>query len=242
MRARQFTESKNTDKIIVEMFSKFLPLCMKILELDSLPKMVFETSIDNEDQPTFGRYVNDEKTLYVALANRHPNDILRTVAHELVHYKQDTEHQLDHNSGETGSPEENQANSLAGVVMRHFNKQYPEYLKVKPVVLENRFNLISPAAKRLQRSLKKQGLDLSAREKYYSDLNKQFKQQEINDRLSGLLDVRPEHVHKLATERGIKWDNDPEFMKMSKSLTGKAHLDDMNSAELRKILAYINEK
>jgi Zn-dependent peptidase ImmA (M78 family) len=58
--------------------------------------------------------------------NRHPNDILRTIAHELVHYKQDTEHRLEPDSGTTGSPEENQANAVAGIVMRHFNKQYPE--------------------------------------------------------------------------------------------------------------------
>ena len=137
MRAKQFIESELPKETFVEMFTKFLPLCMKIVELDSLPKMVFEPSIHDSEQPTFGRYVNDEKTLYVALSNRHPNDILRTIAHELVHYKQDTEHQLDHYSGETGSPEENQANALAGIVMRNFNKQYPEYLKVRPIILEN---------------------------------------------------------------------------------------------------------
>jgi hypothetical protein len=65
--------------------------------------------------------------------NRHPNDILRTIAHELTHYKQDTEHQLDSESGRTGSPIENEAHATAGIVMRHFNKQYPEYLNSKPI-------------------------------------------------------------------------------------------------------------
>ena len=120
----------------IEMFKKFLPLAMKHIKLDSLPRMVFLQNIGDDDQPTFGRYVNDEKTLYVALANRHPNDILRTIAHELTHYKQDTEHQLHMNSGETGSEHENEANATAGIVMRHFNKNYPEYLRVRPVVLE----------------------------------------------------------------------------------------------------------
>ena len=129
------TENQKHD-VFIDMFKKFLPLAMKYIELRDLPRMVFLTSIDDQDQPTFGRYDNSEKTLYVALGNRHPNDILRTIAHELTHYKQDTEHQLDAMSGTTGSNEENQANAVAGVVMRHFNKQYPEYLTVKPLILE----------------------------------------------------------------------------------------------------------
>ena len=120
-------------KDFVEMFKKFLPVAMEYLKLTSLPKMEFQASINDLEQPTFGMYVNDEKTLYVALMNRHPNDILRTIAHELCHYKQDTEHELDGDSGTTGSPQENQAHAMAGIVMRHFNKKYPEYLHSEPI-------------------------------------------------------------------------------------------------------------
>lgn len=118
---------------MLEMFEKFLPLAMHYIGLNSLPKMKFEMHIHDAHQPTFGKYENDEDTLYVALMNRNPNDILRTVAHELVHYKQDTEHQLPSDAGRTGSPQENQANAIAGIVMRHFNKKYPEYLTQKPI-------------------------------------------------------------------------------------------------------------
>jgi Zn-dependent peptidase ImmA (M78 family) len=134
MRAREFTANSETKEQFMDMFSKFLPLAMEVIELKSLPKMVFMTDVDSPDQPTFGMYVNNENILYVALANRHPVDILRTVAHELVHYKQDTEHQLNVDSGKTGSPEENQANQVAGIVMRYFNKRYPEFLKSKPII------------------------------------------------------------------------------------------------------------
>jgi Zn-dependent peptidase ImmA (M78 family) len=140
MRAKQFiTESTGDGKErFIEMFSKFLPLAMQYLKLDSLPKIVFKKKIKSTGQPTFGMYVTGENVLYVALANRHPNDILRTVAHELQHYKQDTEHQLDDESGTTGSAEENEANAMAGIVMRHFNKQYPEYLSDRPVIAESK--------------------------------------------------------------------------------------------------------
>jgi len=132
MRYSEFTEQNR--KNFVEMFGDFLPLAMKIIGINSLPKFEFDDYIDSGDQPSFGMYVNHEKKMYVGLAGRHPIDILRTIAHELVHYKQDTDHELNDESGRTGSPEENQANQVAGVVMRHFNKQYPEYLRSKPVV------------------------------------------------------------------------------------------------------------
>lgn len=138
MRAQEFlAESQQSDDFL-EMFKKFIPLAMKYIGLTRLPRMVFLHNIDDDTQPTFGRYVNDEKTLYVTLANRHPNDILRTIAHELTHYKQDTDHKLHDQSGETGSPEENEANATAGIVMRHFNKTYPEYLTVKPLIAESK--------------------------------------------------------------------------------------------------------
>jgi len=136
-------EQKET---FIEIFSKFLPVAVKTLGLKSLPKFEFLDNLNHSEQPSFGMYVNEEDTMYVALANRHPNDILRTLAHELVHYKQDVEHQLNPDSGVTGSPEENEANAMAGVVMRHFNKMYPEYLKVKPLVLERKKKKVKHAA------------------------------------------------------------------------------------------------
>jgi len=117
----------------MDMFKKFIPLAMHYIELDSLPEMEFLSTVDDDEQPTFGRFDNNKNKLTVALMNRHPNDILRTLAHELVHYKQSVEHELNNDSGQTGSPEENQAHQIAGIVMRHFNKQYPEFLKSKPI-------------------------------------------------------------------------------------------------------------
>lgn len=126
-------EGKESRTTFVDMFKKFLPLAMEVLEIDRLPKMNFESDIESGGQPSFGMYVNDEKTLHVAIANRHPVDILRTVAHELVHFRQDIRDELNDNSGATGSPEENQAHEMAGVIMRHFNKRHPEFLRSQPI-------------------------------------------------------------------------------------------------------------
>jgi hypothetical protein len=120
-------------KNFIEMFKKFLPIAMKYIGITHLPTIKFEAHIHDDTQATFGKYENGEHVLYVALMDRHPNDILRTLAHELVHYKQDTEHKLVPDSGRTGSPEENQAHAIAGIVLRHFNKEHPEYLSSKPI-------------------------------------------------------------------------------------------------------------
>ena len=134
MRASQFiVEGPQENANVVEMFKKFLPLAMEVLEVDSLPKMRFAADLNTGDQPSFGMYSPDDNMLAVALANRHPVDILRTVAHELVHFKQNMNGELNPDSGETGSPHENQAHEIAGVIMRHFNKRYQEYLKSKPL-------------------------------------------------------------------------------------------------------------
>ena len=114
--------------------SKFLPIAMKDLGIDKLPRISLEKHLETHDgQATFGRFVNDENEIHLAIADRHPIDILRTLAHELTHFRQFLNHQLKHNSGETGSPEENEAHVMAGIIMRHFDKAYPDLLKLNPL-------------------------------------------------------------------------------------------------------------
>jgi hypothetical protein len=136
LRAFKLAEQANNNNDMFELFAKFLPLAMRDLGLTALPKIVPELRIESADgQATFGRFVDGEMIIQLAMANRHPVDILRTLAHELVHYKQKTLGKIKHDSGETGSPEENQANTIAGIIMRHFNKEYPDAVNMQPIEL-----------------------------------------------------------------------------------------------------------
>ena len=136
LRAFKLAEQANNNNEMFELFAKFLPLAMRDLGLTALPKIVPELRIESTDgQATFGRFVDGEMIIQLAMANRHPVDILRTLAHELVHYKQKTLGKIKHDSGETGSPEENQANTIAGIIMRHFNKEYPDAVNMQPIEL-----------------------------------------------------------------------------------------------------------
>jgi hypothetical protein len=64
-----------------------------------------------------------EEKIMVVVHNRNMADILRTVAHEMVHHMQNLDNRLNPKSGEDGSPEENEANALAGVMMRKFGRE-----------------------------------------------------------------------------------------------------------------------
>lgn len=129
-------EEKEDEHDFMKVIRALVPLAMKELDLSSLPKIKLQARLEIDDQPSFGRFVNEEDTVYLALEDRHPLDIARTLAHELVHYKQGTEHRLNPKSGETGSPEENQAHELAGVIMRHLNKAHPEFFDADSINLK----------------------------------------------------------------------------------------------------------
>jgi hypothetical protein len=114
----------------------FLPIAMHILKISKLPHIKLMKDVGDEHQPTFGRFKNDELIIDIGLNNRHPNDILRTLAHELVHFKQMMDNRLNPHSGDTGSLEENEAHAVAGIIMRHFNKIHPQYMHGRPLDLQ----------------------------------------------------------------------------------------------------------
>tara|TARA_R110002020_G_scaffold222069_4_gene430454 strand:- start:1921 stop:3312 length:1392 start_codon:yes stop_codon:yes gene_type:complete len=90
------------------------------------PKIKLINSPDyTQTYHSFGGYLPSEEKLMVVVHNRNMADILRTVAHEMVHHMQNLDDRLTPNSGEDGSPDENEANSLAAVIMRKFGRENP---------------------------------------------------------------------------------------------------------------------
>ncbi len=120
---------------LVDALRDFLPIAMSHLNISKLPKIHLRRDMHDTHVPTFGRFQNESRVVSVDVENRHPNDILRTIAHELVHFAQGERGELDDESWRTGSPEEDEANAEAGVIMRKFNTANPKYLKLGPVVL-----------------------------------------------------------------------------------------------------------
>ncbi len=108
----------------------FINYCKDYLKLKSLPPLTL--SFDNmaaENMRSFGGYNPNTKSIQINIANRHQADVFRTLAHELCHYKQDIQNRLEPNSGTTGHPHENEANSHAAIIMRNFAHSNPEMFK-----------------------------------------------------------------------------------------------------------------
>ena len=121
-------------KIFVNVMREFLILCVEELDLKDLPKIKWLiTGNITGNQPSFGRFDSKTQTVNIEIKNRHPLDIMRTTAHELVHYKQFLDGKINSESGKTGSDIENQAHAIAGIIMRHFNKSHPEIFKSEPI-------------------------------------------------------------------------------------------------------------
>lgn len=78
------------------LIKSLLPYAQKKLGFDKAPKIKFADDIENSKNP-LGKtayYHPEDKEITVFVTNRHPKDILRSVAHELVHYKQDCDGRL----------------------------------------------------------------------------------------------------------------------------------------------------
>ena len=54
--------------------------------------------------------------------------------------------------------------------------------------------------------------------------------------------ITPDDIHKLADSKGIKWDNEPSFLELTKKLTGKEHLDNLDQAGLQKVKNYLEKQ
>lgn len=129
---KQFLEDSDSDSSIVQ---DFIQHVTSELGIDPMPEIVLHTNPEwSENNHSFGRYDPESHTLNVSMPNRHVLDVLRTVAHELVHCSQNQQHgQLPDDAGETGSRWENDANARAGIIMRDWANTHPEHFAHEPL-------------------------------------------------------------------------------------------------------------
>jgi hypothetical protein len=133
---------ENLNKDLVKEFMKHV---ISELDLDKLPSIkLSNNSQDAVNMRSWGGYRPGDKSINITIAKRHPADIFRTLAHELVHYKQDIDGRLKPGDGETGSDIENEANSKAAVIMRNFAQAKPSLFEHLITELGNDLNAALP--------------------------------------------------------------------------------------------------
>ena len=114
----------------------FVDFAVKELNLTSLPPMEFDDhKIDTKK--TFGIFDEKNSKIKVRIKDRHPIDIMRTIAHELTHFKQ----KISHEKADSGKKED-EANAIAGRVMRKYDEKHGPVFKLHSISEEG----IAPAA------------------------------------------------------------------------------------------------
>jgi len=111
-----------------QLLKKFIGFAIKELEIQKPPTSLTLSRDNNaaKSMHSFGSFDPNNDKIWLYVKNRNMADLLRTLAHELVHRKQAEDGRIDYNSGETGSDIENEANAQAGVLLRKFGKQNEE--------------------------------------------------------------------------------------------------------------------
>lgn len=129
MRFHEIDSDRIKDKL-----DQFVSYALPKLGIDRPPEIIYINSKQHAvELGSFGGFSIDDKAIRVNIAGRHPVDIMRTLAHELVHYRQDREKEggLTPEDGETGTDYENEANAAAGRLMR-------DYARTNPNIFESR--------------------------------------------------------------------------------------------------------
>ena len=107
-----------------KILNHFVEYCVSKLKLKETPNIEFVDDRFAEQKRALGAYNPETKTIIVVTQHRMIADIMRTLAHELVHRKQDELGLIKDTqaNGKTGSPTENVANAVAGIIMRNYGK------------------------------------------------------------------------------------------------------------------------
>lgn len=109
----------------VDHVRKFIHFAAKKLNLPSLPHIKLVGSSENR----FDAFGHSKGSVIVCrITDRHPIDIMRTLAHEMIHYKQNI---LKIKASDDWR--EDNANLMAGRIMRDFDTTHPEVFKDKAV-------------------------------------------------------------------------------------------------------------
>jgi len=119
-------------KLIV---SKFLKFVNEELQIDKPFKLKLATKRD-DDLKTYAYYNKNNGDMKVYAANRGVADVLRSIAHELVHHCQNCKNQLNVPHPDVGGQIEDEANAVAGQLVKKFG-----YANPKLAIYSNSFDL-----------------------------------------------------------------------------------------------------
>ena len=130
MRSQEFmhtlADDKNqADPALRAEVEKFASWAGRRLHIKSMPGITLSYNTkDAQDNHHTGRHVHGDNTVWVYAKNRNLVDILRTVFHELVHWRQDEIGMIKPGDSYPGSPIEVMADLLAGKYIKIYGERH----------------------------------------------------------------------------------------------------------------------
>lgn len=106
-----------------EKLDKFVKFVSKDLGLKKTPKIVIQNGKKDLKTTANYDYRAEEKVIKVNAKNRMLVDVMRSVAHEMVHHKQYEQGRLETPPPDIGGEIEDEANAKAGALIKMFAKE-----------------------------------------------------------------------------------------------------------------------
>ena len=100
----------------------FVKFVKKELELKTVPTIKVQNNRDGLKTTANYDYTKENKIIKVCAKNRALVDVLRSIAHELVHHKQFEQGRLDVKPPDIGGEIEDEANAKAGQYIKMYSK------------------------------------------------------------------------------------------------------------------------
>lgn len=104
---------------------EFVKFVKEELGLKKVPEIRIESNRNHIKTTANYNYTLPEKIIRVYGKGRALVDIMRSVSHELVHHKQWEDGRLEVKPADIGSEEENEANAIAGIMIKKFALKNP---------------------------------------------------------------------------------------------------------------------
>ena len=111
----------NDDK--KDKLNRFVKFVKNQLELDTVPVISIQNHRENIKTTANYDYTKDEKIIKVCSKGRALVDVMRSIAHEMVHHKQFEQGRLEVKPPDIGGEIEDEANAKAGQFIKMFAKQ-----------------------------------------------------------------------------------------------------------------------
>jgi hypothetical protein len=116
----------------------FIAFCKSELNIQTLPKVsLLNDKTFVEQFRSFGEYNPQTNSIKVVALNRNLADICRSLAHELCHHRQNELGLIYNDAGETGTDIENDANAMAGIIMRDYGRKNVAVYDLNPATSIN---------------------------------------------------------------------------------------------------------